>query len=293
MFIWNAVLLSVLNIICTLAGIILNSVVIVSLWNSQHRKKLCYFMIFILACFDLVVVVVCHPLVIIRIISRWISVDVIEHWDKYICCISFNFSLIALLTMTLERYLALVYPFFHERFATKSRLMTAIVLFQLPLNTLSSVNKELVSNVSVGAVLLVIFILNFKLFIVTRSLRKRAVVTLGQLDRPESEPRNDLDTKKLKITLSSSGKISTCVLVAACLFICYVPWIVNMVILQRSGIKALVSDQNAFIIKQWTDTFCGLNSSLNCLIFFYKNTVLRHHGGAFIKRYFCGRKTIG
>ena len=121
-FKWNAVLLCVVNVICTIAGTILNSVVILSLWNSQLRRKLCYFMIFILACFDLAVVVVIHPLIIIEIISCWMSADFIEYWVQYVICILFNFSLSALLAMTVERYLALVYPFFSHKNCDKIQI---------------------------------------------------------------------------------------------------------------------------------------------------------------------------
>ena len=44
------------------AGIFLNSVVIISLCRSrQRRKKLCYFMILVLSCVDLAVVTITHP----------------------------------------------------------------------------------------------------------------------------------------------------------------------------------------------------------------------------------------
>ena len=51
------------------AGIFLNSVVIISLWrSSQLRKQLCYFMILVLSCFDLAVVTITHPLLIVSTI---------------------------------------------------------------------------------------------------------------------------------------------------------------------------------------------------------------------------------
>ena len=78
-------------------------------------------MIFILACFDLAVVVVIHPLIIFETTFRWLSVGVIKDWVRYIY-ILFDFSFHAFLTMTLERYLALVYPFFHKRDGEKIKI---------------------------------------------------------------------------------------------------------------------------------------------------------------------------
>ena len=281
-FKWNAVLLCVVNVICTIAGTILNSVVILSLWNSQLRKKLCYFMIFILACFDLAVVVVIHPLIIIEIISCWMPADFIEYWVQYVICILFNFSLSALLAMTVERYLALVYPFFHTKIVTKSKLVTAFVLFQLPfeISCIIQKDKRVISYAVDGVVILVICILNFKLFCVARTLRKSAVITLGSLSGSASELRNNFDSRKFKLTFSNLRKISTCLLAIACLIICYLPWIVY---LGLNISQALIMDQHSFIIEHWFETLCALNSSLNCLIFFYKNSVLRRHGKNFLE----------
>jgi hypothetical protein len=63
------VFLWIINIIFTVAGIFLNSVVIISLWrSSQLRKKLCYFMVLLLSCFDLAIVTITHPFLIVSTI---------------------------------------------------------------------------------------------------------------------------------------------------------------------------------------------------------------------------------
>ena len=292
-FKWNAVLLCIVNIMLTFSGTILNPVVILSLWNSKLRKKLCYFMIFILACSDLAVVVVIHPLIIFKIISCWMSADVTERWNwtEYIY-ILFNFSSKGLLTMTLERYLALLHPFSHQKFVKKSRLMTAFVLFQLPLAILFIFNKNNRSlNLSAYAVDGIVFFLlcimmNLKLFIVARRLRKSAVITLGNFDGSNSETRNDFDSKKFKLAFLSLEKISTCLSAVVCLIICNLPW-ATIVGIEISNVS--ISDQNMFIIGHWAATICALNSSLNCLIFFYKNSVLRRHGKNFLESCFSGR----
>ena len=56
-----------------IAGIFLNSVVIISLWRSQIGKKPCYFMIRILSCFDLLVVTVTHPLLLLSTITMYLG----------------------------------------------------------------------------------------------------------------------------------------------------------------------------------------------------------------------------
>ena len=68
----NAILLCAVNFLFTFVGLFLNSLVIISLLNSQLRRKLCYFMILVLACFDLAVVVVFHPFIIIETLLSWL-----------------------------------------------------------------------------------------------------------------------------------------------------------------------------------------------------------------------------
>jgi hypothetical protein len=54
--IFSVVFLCITNIIFMVAGIFLNSVVIISLWRlSQLRKKPCYFMILVLSCYFVVI----------------------------------------------------------------------------------------------------------------------------------------------------------------------------------------------------------------------------------------------
>ena len=283
-FKFNIVLLFLVNAFFAFAGTILNSVVIMSLWNSQLRRKLCYFMIFILACFDLPVVVVFHTIIILEIFLR----DHTEAWFIYIVQL-LPFSPIAYLLMTLERYLALVHPFFHERSITKSRLMAAFVLFQLPFAALPIGELKLssdvifpISNALFAVIVLSICTLNFKLFYIAKTIRKRANVILGNLDGSNSEQRN-VERKKFKVTFSILKKISTCLLAVLCLFICHVPAIVNIGLDMR---QTHLREENTFILNLWVVTFIALNSSLNCLIFFYKNSVLRRHGQMFLKNIF-------
>ena len=292
----NALFLCVVNVFFTFAGITLNSVVILSLWNSQLRRKLCYFMIFILACFDLAVVAVIHPFILFQTISGWMSMNFAESGLERYLYILADISLTALLTLTLERYLALMYPFFHQKFVTKQKLMAFFLLYQLPLGVSNLLYKsymqlryKAIYLAIFGGLLLMLCILNVKLFHIARTVRKRTAETLRHVDGSNSEPRST-DTKKFKLILASLRKTSTCVLVSVCLFVCHVPWIVRFALLDMN--QPGIDDQNTFFIILWTETLFTINSSLNCLIFFYKNSVLRRHGGIFFKKCFCGGQRL-
>jgi hypothetical protein len=130
-------------------------------------------MILALACFDLAVVVVYHPLIITETLLSWIFANTSYYPDDvYIMRHFYVFSLTALLTMTLERYLAMLYPFFHEKSVTKARLTIVFVSMQLPfgilsllyiafqLNRTQEIYVELTELAVTGAVFVVIFFFN-------------------------------------------------------------------------------------------------------------------------------------
>ena len=289
-FKFNAMFLCVVNVLFTFAEIILNSVVIMSLWNSQLGRRLCYFMILIMACSGLAVVVVSHPFMILNIIASWMNTNAFHPaWLGYLHHL-YAISFIAYFIMTLERYIALVYPFFHEKFVTKSKLISAFVLFQLPLfflylPKLYSPHLLLVIYASLEVILVVTCILNFRLFSLAKTIRKRTVVPQGNFDESNNVESRNVDREKAKATLANLRNISTCLLAVVCLIICHFPMSVKIGI-QLAGQTDLMRSENMFIFTIWAETLMTINSSLNCLIFFYKNSVLRRHGKEFLNKCF-------
>ena len=130
----NAILLCSVNACSMVAGIFLNSVVIISLMrSSQLRKNLGYFMILVLSCFDLAVVAINHPMLLSTIISWSVQThhqgeSKLNIWGYLVGYNLAGFSMSALLTMSVERYLALKYPFFHHTAVTKTRLLLFLAL---------------------------------------------------------------------------------------------------------------------------------------------------------------------
>ena len=63
------------SIIFTFSGIVLNALVIASIWKSSPlRKKLCHFMVMVLSCFDLATLLTNCPAAIFLLIS-WLGED--------------------------------------------------------------------------------------------------------------------------------------------------------------------------------------------------------------------------
>ena len=189
----NVVLLCVVNAVFTLIGIFLNSFVIISMASAKLHKKLCYFMIFILAICDVAVVAVHHPLIIYEVLAEFVwsnnlqSFEILRYLGHLIA-----FSMTALLTMTIERYLALLYPFFHQRFVTKSRLTAFFVFLQLPFALLDIVifqesesNWDLLCLAIITTVFLAMLILNYRIYFTVKTLQQRTNVFPGNIDKAE------------------------------------------------------------------------------------------------------------
>ena len=115
------------------------------------------------------------------------------------------------------------------------------------------------------------------------SLRQRLAVPLGSIVNNSGE--ENMEVKKHKFPL---GKVSACLLAVVSLFVCYFPSIV-LCVLNLSRPVDWSNGRTYFVTRLWVDTFLIINSTLNCLIFFYKNSVLRRRGIKIMKKYFCAK----
>lgn len=222
----NALFLCLLNAFFMVAGVCLNSVVIFSLWRStQLRKKLCYFTIFVLSCIDLTAVTIVHPVVIFSAIfwSKKSYSAEIEMTRTYISILLGGFSIFALLTLSLERFLTLTFPFFHQSRITRSRLSLFQVFLMIILVSLSPLiylDGESFLNRLVTAFVVIYFCvfiyLNYKMFAIAKSKQRE-----NRSTHVDGVARtNHQKGKRRKLTFKN---ISTCCLTVSCFFICSFP----------------------------------------------------------------------
>ncbi len=277
--IFNVVSLCIINIVFMVAGIFLNSVVIISLWRSrQLRKKLCYFMILVLSCFDLAVVTIIHPLLISSTI--YYALEEISEAREVVraatSCILFGFSMSALLTLNVERFLALICPFFHQASVTKTRLVCFLAFVTImiggpPALVYFNGKRTIVDILIAVYILLVLFLIiygNYRIFTIAKSKRedRRVAPTTAGRSTDESRKRRILNLKN----------ISTCSLAVGCFFVCSCPQIINSSLLSAS--ETPFYDQQVLLFPLWSHTFLSINSTFNCLIFFWRNSILRREG---------------
>ena len=267
----NLIFIIALNVLFFFSGICLNSVVILSFWRSaQLRNKLCYFMIMLLSCCDLLVVLTGHPLTALIAMSF-----LTEKWDAYpgwaanssrLATIFVGFSLLALLVMNFDRYLATYYPIFHRTSVTKGRLLTLLaILITVEIILMLISFNDFVIPYQVGLLIFIIiiippmFFINYKLFAVARKSRGNKRIS------PE-----------IKKTFSLKN-ISSCLLAVVCFVVLNIPVFVYIGLTITLTEKEWTLD-NAILPGSWASTITSMNSTFNCLIFYWKNKILRTEG---------------
>ena len=254
----NFIFLSIVNGLFFFIGIFLNSIVIVALLKSnQHLKSLCSFMILVLTCFDLATVVVCHPLIITSAYI-WSTGDYdkgnIYHRVKKYSNILYHFSFMALLVMNIDRFLAVTYPFFHKQNITRRRLMALLGVFLvtvliervLAYRRLFGIACYAGEAVLVGALLVAISFVNCKMYNIARAARREV-----------------------------SAGVSTSILAVACFVLFSVPLLIYCAI--QFAPETLHAD-DAMLFNLWASMFACINSSVNCVIFFWRDRRLREEG---------------
>ena len=177
-----------------------------------------------------------------------------------------GFSYFALLVMNFDRYLATSYPIFHRTSVTKGRLLTLLVILIIVQITLKvmSVN-DFVMSYEVHTIILCILVIpamlfiNYKLFLVVRKSHK-----------------NKRISPDMKKTFSLKN-ISSCLLVVACLVVIWIPWCVYIG-LRINSPETKNTLNNATLAGFWAITISLMNCTFNCLIFYWKNKVLRTEG---------------
>ena len=260
------IFLCVVNIIFTFSGIVSNTLVIVSFWkSSQLRKKLCHFMIMVLSCSDLATVVTIYPGILLNLIS-WLREDY-DLLSKVVIytvfpSVFFGSSFLTLLVMSIERYLGAYYPIFHRTLVTRRRLLTFLAILLIPSAVLYmiSINRFLISNAEFLIIFMALFLppfmfVNFKLFTIDRKVYREQVVSPGK--------RTTVNLKNISMALWA----------VACLMLLYIPSTFNVI-----AISFADNSINIALSYIWALTTATMNCTLNSLMFFWKNKVLRAEG---------------
>ena len=152
--------------------------------SSQLRKKLCHFMTMVLSCFDLMTAAANYSATMVYLIS-WLKedYDLLFSWKVYLnfLTVFHGYSFYVILVMSIERYLGAYYPIFHRTSVIRRRLLTLVAIFVIVhtiVYLMISINYVMVSwalatMISVVVVFSPLAYFNFKLFKISREVRRR------------------------------------------------------------------------------------------------------------------------
>ena len=272
----NLMFLCTVNSIFTTAGIFLNSVVIISLRTfNSCRKGTSNFMILILSIFDLLVGIFGHPSVILSAVPWSTRDNSSAHWttggsDGYsltevgiiVSNYTQSFSMMVLLTMTIDRYLALTRPFFHKIHVTRRRLFSLTVVLQLLIIAVRMLRFfEGVKAVYYSAAFLIATVAMLLLAFMNYQMFRTAV----RAKRNKQTPR---------VQLAQMKRNYTCVLAVACFYVCVIP----IAVYALFRVASIVDEDILMLIRLWGNTSLSASSTLNCIVFFWRNEALRKEG---------------
>ena len=272
----NVLFLCPLNAFFMITGIFSNSIVFLSLWKSpQLRKKPCYFMIQVLSCFDALAVVTVHPVLILSTIlwsMQTFPAQLIMTW-KYTSILLAASSMFALLTLTIERFLGVKFPFFHRTSVTKKRLSLLLIFLIVSVLAISPLLYFLTKTVAY--IIVLVFVLFFLFAFVFLNYKMLVIVKSYQDYQNVSEEARSSNSEQRKAKAYSKN-VSTCSLAVGCYFICSTPQVIFSLWCFAS--KTSPHDREAILFNIWCSTFFFMNSTFNSLIFFWRHSSLRREG---------------
>ena len=261
------------NIVLTILTISLNSITIVAYRKSSKlRSKKSFFFIMLLSICDVLVGHFGNTSYVLLLITTIIGyprcpIYFLYEFSSFFTC---SMSFVTLFCMNIERYLSILHPFYHLSKVTKSKLLKLILalwLFMITLR-LSYLAFANITSVIVSVTIVVISSTTVYIYIAiwmkvrrrSRTREPREMETREATARViEERTRQTNEQQNIKMAKS-------CAVVVALTYVCYIPFAV---------IFAFPKSNIVILLSLWTTTLGLSPSSLNSLVFFWNNPILR------------------
>lgn len=257
---------SICNIFLIMLAVTLNLATILAYWRSARlRNKTSYFLIMLLSVIDLTAAAIGHPFFVL---SLAFTINGNPNCTIHILHEILTFSTVAmsfatLFVLNIERYLSIVHPFFHRTKMTKRRLLSLTAYFWLKgcVVTLFYAILGPVARPITSVVISLVIVITVYIYVsICRAARRAA-----------STNANGNELKKLQ----NLRMAKSCAIVVACTVICFLPFAV-MGCLERNTFVTM-------FMEMWSKTFALISSSLNSIVFFWRNPILRKEAKTVLK----------
>ena len=265
----TAVSTCIISALGLITGVSCNTLFLLAFARTREIRTFANLFLVSLSCTDLLVGVVVEPLYITRQSLALSGVDDCEVWIAYLTMALFctGASFLNLTLISCERYVAIFSPLNYMRLVTKSRVLSIIGGVWLAWVTLTCVRFAGIPNRIVYLICFAVIgscyaITAFVYFFIFREARRhhRRIVTEQQNYDPLA-PSVARETKLAK----------TMAYIFGALLICYTP---GMVILLIRTIKG-DSPELLYNFYPWAENLIFLNSSLNPMIYCWRNREIR------------------
>ena len=276
----------IVNIVFAVAGTILNSFVLFIFWKSARlRSKLSHFSIMFLCSIDLGVVTVVHPLFVLRSLNTILGSGKCVYVVTYALAMMFfsGISAWTLFIINIERYFSIIHPALHRSHFTKRRFVLTWIFFWffVIFNVVSYIYFTFLAKTIIPITLSFIIFTSLYTYVAIFVVARKKM-----LKRNKVHSNSDQETSRnLMAFLRELKMTKTYVMVVSLCFLCYLPTVVvsgikNPLHLDETTPDSVVNATN------WTTTLTSMNSTLNCLVFFWGNREMRKEGSKILKKCF-------
>ena len=257
----------------------LNGITVITIQRSRELKeKQSNFTILMQSVVDLANGVLVLPLLTAHLASQAAGAPqcVILYIAKTSTALTFLYSLTALSAKNFERYMGILHPFRHRTAVTNKRLLAYVVVvcvIQTIICCFTLTHKQIARPVLLANVLtflLTTVFVYWKIFFTVHEKNRTRDENSAQSNQSKTASKKARLRKELKLAKSS------CLVVACCLA-CFVPATLTFGPLNRNGtFDAVMSKMYVFLL-------AISNSTMNSIIYFWMNNMLRKHGIDMVK----------
>jgi hypothetical protein len=267
----------VVNVTLVFTTIFLNGVTVATIWNSSMLKeRVSNFTILIQSVVDLAngifFMVLSSVLLVGDIIGSPSCITV--YITKRVGFLIFFYSMTAMTMMSFERYMGVLYPFVHRVEVTKSRLFKYFISI-CSLQTLLHTAFSLFNRPHIGRAFFagnLFLFLAFTALVYTRIFYFRTKNNRFPPGRAVVSVSEGNNMGRIGRFIREFRIAKSCFLVVLSNLICCFPSIIIFTVLNLKPSFSVIT------LRKWSYILSMLNSTVNSLIFFWRNKELRNKG---------------
>ncbi len=270
----------IIGTILYLPTVFLNAVTFTAIWRSRLLKeKVTNFTLMVKSLIDLAIGILFIPLFITVLASEIGGYPscVIFMTAKKLGMLAYLYSVAAMSTMNFERYLAILRPFTHRARVTKRRLLMCTFTVCCCKTILFGISLIYVDILPFILSVITILLIFSTLVVYTRIL----FFCLNNRVHPANQmsmQSNGAEVKRKRRFKQDLEVAKTCLVVIVCCLVCFLPGMITNAV--RLKISATFS---AVVQRRWFALLFLSNSTMNPVIYFWRNKALRTEGMNLIK----------